>query len=72
LTSSCEEDLHVLVPTKTYSMKSVTSLTKEYIPVHTDTSLPSVVSLDKSLPAEYNTFSEEDTSFPQSAKHGVL
>jgi len=71
-TSSCEEDLHVLIPTKTYSMKSVISLTKKYIPIHTDTSLSSVVSLDKSLLAEYNTFTEEDTSFPQSAKHRVL
>jgi hypothetical protein len=52
LTSTCEEDLHVLVPIKIYSMKSITSLTKEYIPIHTNTSLPSVVSLDKSLLAE--------------------
>jgi hypothetical protein len=73
LTSSpCEEDFHVLVPTKTYSMKSITSLTKDYIPIHTDTSLPSVVSLDKLLQAEFNTFSEEDTSYPHSAKHGIL
>jgi len=53
-------------------MKSVTSLTKDYIPIHTDTSLPSVVSLDKLLHAEFNTFSEEDTSYPHSAKHGIL
>ena len=66
--SSCEEDLHVLVPLKTYSMKSVTPLAKETIPIHTDTSLSSVVSLDKSLPAEFNTFSEEDSSFPPKCK----
>ena len=32
--SSCEEDLHVLVPTKTYSTKSITSLTEEPIQIH--------------------------------------
>jgi len=31
--SSHDEDLHVLIPTKTYSTKSKTSLTKEHIPL---------------------------------------
>jgi len=42
--SSCDEDLHVLVPTKTYSTKSITSLTKEHIPIQSDTFLLSVIS----------------------------
>lgn len=54
--SSCEEDLHVLVPTKTCSLKFITSLTKEPIAFQSETSLPSVVSPDLSLPAETITF----------------
>jgi len=60
--SSCEEDLNVLVPTKTYSTKFVTSLTKEPIAIQSETSLHSVVSPDLSLPAETITFSKEDIS----------
>jgi hypothetical protein len=62
--SSSEEDLHVLVPTKIYSKKSKTSLTEEPIEIHSDTSLPSFISPDMSVPAETSSFSKEDTSFP--------
>jgi len=60
--SSCEEDLHVLVPMKTYSTKFITSLTKEPIAIQSETSLPSVVSPYQSLPTEIITFSKEDIS----------
>lgn len=51
--SSCEEDLHVLVPTNTYyPTKSIISLTKEPLQIWLDTSIPSVVSPEWSLPAE--------------------
>jgi len=62
--SSCEDYLHVLVPTKTYSKKSKTSVTKEPIQIHSDTSSHSFISPDMSVPAETSTFSKEDTSFP--------
>jgi len=62
--SSFEEYLHVLVPTKTYSKKSKTSVTEEPIQIHSNTSLPSFISPDMSVPAETNYFSKEDTSFP--------
>jgi hypothetical protein len=62
--SSSEGKLHFLIPTKTYSKKSITSLTNEHIPIQSDTSLSSVISDNQSLPAETNTFSKEDTSFP--------
>ena len=73
--STCEEDLHVLVPVTTYSTKSITSLSEE--PIQSDTSLPSFISPDQSLPAETNTFSKEDTFFPlgfanESASGGEL
>ena len=61
--TSCEEYLHVLVPTKTYSKKSKTSRTEEPVQIHSDTSLPSFISPDMSVPAETCTFSQEDTSF---------
>jgi len=48
--SSSEEDFYVLVPTKTYSTKSMISLTKGPIPIQTDTSLPSVISPDQQKP----------------------
>jgi hypothetical protein len=44
--------------------KSITSLTDEHIPIQSDTSLSSVISHNQSLPAETNTFSKEDNSFP--------
>ena len=74
--SSLEED-HVLAPTKTYSTNSITSLTEESIQIHSDTSLPSVISHYMSLPTENSTFSKEDTSFPlgsadESASGGEL
>ena len=74
--SSCEEDLHVPAPTKTYSMKFITSLTK-HIQIHLVTSLHSVISPDMLLPAETSTFSNEDTSSPlgcanESASGGEL
>jgi hypothetical protein len=62
--SSYEEDLHVLVPTRTYSKKSITSLTKEPIYIHSDISLPLLIYPDMSLPAETSTSLKEDTSFP--------
>jgi hypothetical protein len=62
--SSFEEFLHVLVPTKTYYKKSKTSLTEDTIQIHSETSLPSFISPDMSVPAETSTFSKEDTSFP--------
>jgi len=61
--SSFEEYLHVLVPTKTYSKKSKTSVTKEPIQIHSNT-LSSFISPDMSVPAETSTFSKEGTSFP--------
>jgi hypothetical protein len=60
--SSCEEDLHVLVRTETYSTKFITSLTIEPIAIQSETSLPAVVSPDQSSPAETITFSKEDIS----------
>ena len=63
LNSSSCEDLHVLVPARIYSKKSMTLLTKEPIQIHSDISLPSSVSPDISLPAEASTL-KEDTSFP--------
>jgi len=58
-----EEYLHVLVPTKTYSKKSQTSVTKETNQIHSDTSLPSFISPDMFVPAETSAFAKEDTSF---------
>jgi hypothetical protein len=57
-------DLHVPVPTKTYSTKAITSLTKEHIPIQSDTFLLSVISHVRPLSAEASTFSKEDVSFP--------
>ena len=62
--SSSEEYLRVLVPTKTYSNKSTTSVTEEPIQNHSDTTLPSFISPDMSVPAETSTVSKGDTSFP--------
>jgi len=62
--SSFEEYLHVLFPTKTYSKKSQTSVTEETNQIHSDTSLPSFISPDMFVPAETSAFSKEDTSFP--------
>jgi len=62
--SSFEEYLHVLVPTKMYSKKSQTSVTEETNQIHSDTSLPSFISPDMFVPAETSAFSKEDTSFP--------
>ena len=62
--SSFEEHLHVLVPTKTYSKKSQTSVNKETNQIHSDTSLPSFISPDMFVPSETSAFSKEDTSFP--------
>ena len=59
--TSCEEDLHVLVPTKTYSTKSITSLTEEPIQIHSDTSLPLVISPDKQKPV---LFQKKTPPFP--------
>jgi hypothetical protein len=42
LNSTSCEDLHVLVTTRTYSKKSITSLTKEPIQIHSDITLPSI------------------------------
>jgi hypothetical protein len=75
--SSSEEDFHVLVPTKTYSTKSITSLTDESIPIQSHTSLPSVLSPYQLLPEETITFSKKDISFPlgcanESASSGEL
>ena len=61
--SSSEEDLHFLIPTKKYSKIHI-SLTKEPIWIQGDTFLPAVISPDQSLTAETSTFSKEDTSFP--------
>ena len=62
--SSFEEYLHVLVPTKMYSKKSQTSVTEETNQIHSDTSLPSFISSDMFVPAETSAFSKEATSFP--------
>jgi hypothetical protein len=56
LNSSSSEDLHILIPTKTYSKISITSLTEEPIPIQSDPTLPFSVSPDHSLPAEPSTF----------------
>lgn len=53
--SSSEEDFHVLVPTKTYCMKSITSLIDERVPIQTLLHL-SVVSPYQLLPEETITF----------------
>jgi hypothetical protein len=62
--SPFEEYLHVLVPTKTYSQKSQTSVTEETNQIHSDTLLLSFISPDMFVPAETSAFSKEDTSFP--------
>jgi hypothetical protein len=62
--SSFEEYLHVLVPTKTYSKQSQTSVTEETNQIHSDTSLLSFISPDMFVPAETSAFSKEDASFP--------
>jgi len=62
--SSFEEYLHVLVPSKRYSKKSQTSMNEESNQIPSDTSLPSFISPDIFVPAETCTFSEEDTNFP--------
>jgi hypothetical protein len=62
--SSCDKDLHVLVPTKTYSTTAIISLTKEHVPIQSDTFLLSVKSYVHSLSVEASTFSKEDASFP--------
>ena len=75
--SPSEEDFRVLVPTETYSTKSITSLTNATIPIQSHTSLPSVVSPYQLLPEETVTFSKKDNSFPlgcanESASSGEL
>jgi len=61
---SCKGRLHVLIPTKAYSTKIITSPTKEPTPFHSDTPLLSVIHPDHLLPVKISTFSKEDTSFP--------
>jgi hypothetical protein len=56
---SSEEDFHVLVPKKTYSTESITSLTDEPIPIQSDTSLPSAVSPYQLLPKETVTLKKK-------------
>jgi len=67
--SSCDVDLHVLVPTKTYSTKAITSLTKEHIPIQSDTFLLSVISHVHPLSVDASTFSK-DASFPLGSANG--
>ena len=62
--SSFEEYLHVLVPTKTYSKQSQTSVTEETNQIHSETSLPSFISPDMFVLAETSAFSKEDAAFP--------
>jgi len=70
--SSCDKDLHVLVLTKTYSTTAIISLTKEHVPVQSDTFLLSVISHVHSLSVEASTFSKEDASFPLALQMKVL
>jgi hypothetical protein len=67
--SSCDVDLHVLVPTKTYSTKAIISLTKEHIPIQLDTFLLSVISHVHPSSVEANIFSK-DASFPFGSANG--
>ena len=62
--SFSEEDLHVLVPTETYSRMSITLVTEEPVPIQSHSSVPLVISLDLSLPAEASTFLNEDLLTP--------
>jgi len=62
--SSFEEYLNVLVPTKTYSKKSQNSVAEETNQIHSDTSLASFISPDMFVPAETSAFLKKDTSFP--------
>jgi hypothetical protein len=61
--SSCEENLTVRIPARTFSRMPQTLVTKEPVAAQLPTSLPSGISPDLSLPAETSTFSDEDTSF---------
>ena len=70
--SSFEEYLHVLVPTKTYSKKSKTSVTEELIQIHSDTSLPSFTSPATIVPAETSTETKKTHLFPLSLQMKVL
>ena len=70
--SASEEDLHVLVPTKTYSTKSITSLTEEPIPIQSDIFLCSLVSPDQSLPQKPSLFQKKTPLFPLVLQMKVL
>lgn len=61
--SSCE-GLCVLIPTKPFSTKIITSTKKLPVPFYSDTPLVSVIHPDHLLPAKISTFSKEETSFP--------
>jgi hypothetical protein len=63
LNSSSSEDLHVLIPSKTYSKISITSRTEEPIPIQSDPISSSSLFRDHSLAAETSTFSKEDAFF---------
>jgi len=60
--SSFEEYLHVLIPTKTYSKKSKTLVTEDTIQIHSDTSLPSFISPIMSV-QEWVGIHHEDGTF---------
>ena len=60
-------------PLKTYSMKSLMSLTEEPTAVQSVNSFPSVISLEQSLPADTNTcFSRRHPLFPLAGQMKVL
>jgi len=67
--SSFEEYLHVLVPIKTYSKKSKSSVTEEPIQIDSDSSLPSFISPDMSVLAP---FQKKTPPFPLSLQMKVL
>jgi len=70
--SSFEEYLHVLVPTKTFSKKSQTSVTEETNQIHSDTSLPSFISRDVFVPAKPVLFQKKKPPIPLSLQTKVL
>jgi hypothetical protein len=63
MNSSSSQGLCVPIPTKLYSTKIITSLTKKTIQFYSDTPLVSVIYPDHLLSAKMSTFLKEDTSF---------
>lgn len=67
--SSSEGKLYFQIPTKTYSKRSITSLTDEHIPIQSDTSF---ISYNQSLSVDQTFFQKKTHPFPLALQMKVL